>query len=111
MGPWGPMMMQMGTDGAEDIDHMTFEQLLDRFGIGNDRRAAEESTIAALPTTVLTEDDKDDSGGAKQCSICMDDLKAGEKVTRLPCKHGYHHTCITEWLRNVSNCPVCKAAV
>jgi hypothetical protein len=110
------MQMHMGTHGggagaAEDIDNMSFEQLLERFGIGNDRRAAEDSTIASLPTAVLKEDDRDDCGGANQCSICLEDLKAGDEVTRLPCKHGYHHACITEWLRNVSNCPVCKAAV
>jgi hypothetical protein len=94
-----------------NVDQMSYDQLLARFGFGTDARAASESTISSLPTEVLAEDNVDDSGLPNQCAICLENLLCGEQVRRLPCKHIYHTACIDEWLRNVSSCPVCKSRV
>ena len=56
----------------------------------------------------------------KQCSICLDDFKLGDKYIRLPCetenedeKHIFHSgndTCsgIKPWLERNNTCPMCR---
>lgn len=41
-----------------------------------------------------------------RCAICCDDLK--EKGTLLPCGHLYDRECITKWLGEHNQCPVCR---
>lgn len=43
------------------------------------------------------------------CCICLDEIPAGAKVTRLPCNHVFHHACIVEWVEKKKNCPQCRA--
>ncbi|KAL3944469.1 MAG: hypothetical protein SGBAC_001446 [Bacillariaceae sp.] len=47
-----------------------------------------------------------------ECSICLDDFCAGQRVRQLPCGHVFHSTCIARWLveRNAV-CPLCKLDV
>lgn len=49
------------------------------------------------------------------CAICKDALvEDGETeavALRLPCKHVFHETCATMWLRQSSTCPVCRMNV
>ena len=54
---------------------------------------------------------EDGSSGYEEitCSICMVDLKNGERVGDLPCGHHFHVECLKTWVlwRNV--CPLCNA--
>ncbi|CAG9321199.1 unnamed protein product [Blepharisma stoltei] len=45
------------------------------------------------------------------CTICLDELKNGEKVRKLACEHIYHMKCIDSWIQNKSDCPLCKQLV
>lgn len=45
------------------------------------------------------------------CTICLEQVTAGELVRSLPCLHQFHATCIDQWLHQQGTCPVCKLMV
>mmetsp|Transcript_84324 Transcript_84324/g.149041 ORF Transcript_84324/g.149041 Transcript_84324/m.149041 type:complete len:399 (-) Transcript_84324:84-1280(-) len=45
------------------------------------------------------------------CMICLADFSIGEECRRLPCNHVFHLSCVDEWLRRCTDCPICKANV
>ena len=48
---------------------------------------------------------------AETCSICMDELRCGERVRRLECGHVYHQPCVDVWLAKRAVCPLCVRRV
>eukprot|EP00933_Yihiella_yeosuensis_P062155 TRINITY_DN6509_c1_g1_i1.p1 TRINITY_DN6509_c1_g1~~TRINITY_DN6509_c1_g1_i1.p1 ORF type:complete len:259 (-),score=41.98 TRINITY_DN6509_c1_g1_i1:266-1042(-) len=42
------------------------------------------------------------------CTICIKDFSRSEEVRKLRCGHLFHKTCVDEWLRRCSDCPLCK---
>jgi hypothetical protein len=44
----------------------------------------------------------------RNCVICLEDFKSGEKATLLPCVHIFHKNCIKNWLKSKNSCPICK---
>ena len=51
------------------------------------------------------------------CPICLEQMKTGQQIDMLPCKHSFHETCIDRWyLSGLStgkkvgflDCPVCR---
>ena len=40
------------------------------------------------------------------CSICLE--KFDDNHVTLPCKHHYHENCIMKWLKDKTNCPLCR---
>lgn len=51
-----------------------------------------------------------DEGGCSQtkCMICLCDFEIGDDCRRLPCRHVFHASCVDEWLRRCTDCPICK---
>ena len=47
------------------------------------------------------------------CPICLCELAAtGEGgCVRMPCNHGFHDSCLTQWLRSHNTCPVCRTQI
>ncbi len=43
-----------------------------------------------------------------KCSICLEDIKIGNKVRILVCGHNYHQECLDNWLRINDTCPICR---
>jgi E3 ubiquitin-protein ligase RNF115/126 len=41
-----------------------------------------------------------------RCSICCEDLK--DRACKLPCGHLFNKDCISEWLGQHNQCPVCR---
>ena len=44
-----------------------------------------------------------------ECSICLKKFK-NDNIT-LPCNHNYHEKCITLWLNEKMNCPLCRTNI
>lgn len=40
-----------------------------------------------------------------ECSICLEDLKQGDVIARLPCLCVYHKSCIDSWFQVKRSCP------
>ncbi|KAG7120461.1 putative RING finger protein P32A8.03c like [Verticillium longisporum] len=49
--------------------------------------------------------------GMAECTICIDELKKGEEVVYLPCKHWFHDTCVVMWLKEHNTCPICRTPI
>jgi len=49
---------------------------------------------------------------AEQCAVCINVVRDGEAVRRLPsCAHTFHAPCIDGWLPAHATCPMCRADV
>lgn len=93
-----------------DIDNMTYDQLLARFGDGteNQDRGASAGQIASLPTSTVT-NPNDLPNDCRECIVCMENFKRGDVRRTLPCLHSeFHAECVDRWLKSNATCPVCK---
>jgi hypothetical protein len=44
----------------------------------------------------------------RQCSICIEDFCEESAIILTGCNHCYHEKCLTDWIVNKNNCPVCR---
>jgi hypothetical protein len=42
------------------------------------------------------------------CSVCCQPLSEGFLLSKLPCGHIYHTTCVVPWLQSTCTCPICR---
>ncbi|XP_058023450.1 E3 ubiquitin-protein ligase Praja-2 isoform X3 [Ahaetulla prasina] len=68
---------------------------------------ASKESIDCLPQIIITED-HNAVGQEQCCAICCSEYIKEEIVTELPCRHFFHVTCITLWLKKSGTCPVCR---
>lgn len=101
MGRAGPGMTHVNPD------HMSYEQLLQAYGNGSENLGAEERQIRSLPSSTIEDVDRLPAD-SRQCSICLEDFKEGDKRKIMPCLHGFHADCVDKWLRSNGSCPICK---
>ena len=95
---------------APDIDNMSYDQLLARFGDGteNQDRGASAGQIASLPTSTVT-NPNDLPDDCRECIVCMENFKRGDVRRTLPCLHSdFHSECVDRWLQSNKTCPICK---
>jgi hypothetical protein len=45
------------------------------------------------------------------CSVCLDEMKVGDTIVSLPCKHFFHEDCVVAWLSSHNTCPVCRSPI
>lgn len=83
----------VGPDGvqAEVIEGRSVEHVYQ----SRSRQASAESSTRPV------EDDT-------KCMVCMEPFTEGVLLRTLPCLHRYHKSCVDEWLRRKSTCPICK---
>lgn len=71
------------------------------------------SQIQSLPWEIAGDFSQVELGeGPCECPICINDLKPGDSIRRLPgCRHAFHRSCIDLWLLRNGDCPLCKSNV
>mmetsp|Transcript_21597 Transcript_21597/g.26746 ORF Transcript_21597/g.26746 Transcript_21597/m.26746 type:complete len:450 (-) Transcript_21597:25-1374(-) len=92
---------------TQNIDNMSYDQLLDMFGDGSENRGASSGVISRLPTRSISNLD-DLPEDKRQCMVCLDDFKTGQTIRTLPCLHNFHDNCVDKWLSVNASCPICK---
>jgi hypothetical protein len=71
---------------------------------------ATENAIASLPKKKLNEEMLGPEMKG-ECTICIDEVRVGDEVLVLPCKHWFHEECASLWLKQHNSCPVCRATI
>jgi len=110
-GLFNPADAQVG-DGVytqEAFDRI-ISQLMEQNQTGLAPGPASAAAIASLPIKSIDESDLSDTGKA-ECSICMDEVNIGDKVTSLPCRHWFHGECVKAWLNEHDSCPQCRQGI
>ncbi|KAL3650475.1 hypothetical protein CASFOL_006878 [Castilleja foliolosa] len=96
-----------------DPDRMTYEELQSLGeSVGRESRGLSADLISRLPTfkykvSLFSKKKKE----KEECVICCAEYKNGAKLTTLPCAHQYHSNCITPWLQQNKQCPICQKEV
>mmetsp|Transcript_54827 Transcript_54827/g.152052 ORF Transcript_54827/g.152052 Transcript_54827/m.152052 type:complete len:391 (-) Transcript_54827:142-1314(-) len=113
------MLFGPGGLGSAAADPRLVEQLLGGAGglfSGAPQQQAEQrsgppptsaSALRSLPRIKVTAYDIA-ANESTECSICLDELVAGQPALRIPCGHLYHEDCVKDWLRKSNECPVCR---
>ncbi|KAM0969270.1 hypothetical protein ACFXTH_017527 [Malus domestica] len=93
-----------------DVDNMSYEELLaleDRIGYVS-TGLSEEVAVKSLKRShyfVFTEENTQKDF----CSICQEDFVEEDELGTLDCGHGFHISCIKQWLGYKNVCPMCKS--
>ena len=66
---------------------------------GHYQRPTDKQLLNEFPETKIDDINKLDPE-KRNCVICLEDFKSGEKATLLPCVHLFHKNC--------NSCPICK---
>ncbi|KAL6882657.1 hypothetical protein ACP4OV_011347 [Aristida adscensionis] len=91
---------QVVEEDAIDPDNMTYEEL-QQLGeaIGTESKGLPERVIALLPTSTYKTGIFSRKEKHEECVICCMAYKSRDRLTKLPCTHQYHQTCVTKWLQ------------
>ena len=69
-----------------------------------------DTIVNELPEITIDSVDKLD-GDKKDCTICLNSFKHGDKALILPCIHIFHTDCIKNWFKTQNTCPICKVKI
>ncbi|XP_043693583.1 E3 ubiquitin-protein ligase At4g11680-like [Telopea speciosissima] len=88
--------------------------------MGSADRGASDDQISHLPSWKYMQVDShsrpgdgaecnsDPENENSECCICLAKYRDKEEVKQLPCSHNFHQSCVDQWLRIISSCPLCK---
>lgn len=85
--------------------------LMDANPQSNAAPPASESAIANLEKKPMDEAMIAKEGGKAECTVCIEEIKVGDEVVFLPCKHWFHEGCVTMWLKEHNTCPICRTPI
>mmetsp|Transcript_69965 Transcript_69965/g.109448 ORF Transcript_69965/g.109448 Transcript_69965/m.109448 type:complete len:491 (+) Transcript_69965:81-1553(+) len=72
---------------------------------GLDADHVEQFTVTFISDVEMHEDFGEISS---LCTFCLDDMKVGEELCRLPCMHTFHKRCVHAWLERDRRCMLCR---
>lgn len=72
-------------------------------------KGVSETETSRLPFIIIK--NKDLHFLEKSCSICLDQFQIGDSMVTIPCFHQFHKECISKWLHEKANCPICDRNV
>ena len=93
--------------GGNMVNQNELNELIDRMLHHTRENPTDTAIVSELPETKIDDIKKLDND-KKNCVICMEDFKNGDKTTNLPCLHMFHTNCIQSWLKKQNTCPICK---
>lgn len=108
---WGFLFDDMLSDdeddgGAHDGQYEQWDEALDPNN-GARLRPATDATIKALPVVAYADVKKEED---VRCVVCCEEFKDEQYIVLLPCKHFLCvGECTEHWLKQVDNCPICRA--
>lgn len=82
------------------------------FGLESKKDSADllgpSSEVYGSVNTILTLEPSEKTELDRECVICLEDLKPGDKVSRLECLCVFHYRCIKDWFnkKGYGECPV-----
>eukprot|EP00434_Breviolum_minutum_P005576 symbB.v1.2.004918.t1/scaffold263.1/size248082/19 len=110
--PPGLQMMLLNT---EAIAGGYEERLIEVQDILSRRHGMQQEHIERIPAQrwnpETDHDGHNDHNGQTTCMVCLNAFEANNEVRQLPCGHVFHVSCIDEWLRRCTDCPICKTNV
>ncbi|CAM8981080.1 unnamed protein product [Rhodiola kirilowii] len=83
-------------------------EILDNESTARKVPPASKEVVAKLPIITLTDEILKNLGHDAECSICKENLVAGDRMQELPCKHTFHPPCLKPWLDEHNSCPICR---
>lgn len=95
---WQMRIADMSNDDIHDI----YEEVAARGLSGN--------ALKKLPCYIMLDESK--ATHSICCTICLQDIEAGEIARSLPrCDHTFHLVCVDKWLIRHGSCPMCRQDV
>ncbi|KAG8637022.1 NEP1-interacting protein 1 isoform X1 [Manihot esculenta] len=89
----------------------TYREISDIYDTSGNRGLS-KNCIEKLPQLTLQHSHNFDQCHQFCCSICLQDLKDGESVRKIPyCGHLFHMDCLDKWLARNGSCPMCRNCV
>uniref|UniRef100_A0A7S4DYU4 RING-type domain-containing protein n=1 Tax=Lotharella globosa TaxID=91324 RepID=A0A7S4DYU4_9EUKA len=81
--------------------------------ISRQHRMSAMNATPTIPYRPVEEESEEDAMILNsRCVICMEDFVEGEELKALPCRHGFHASCIDPWLAEHSErCPICNQSL
>lgn len=88
-------------DGEEEVGGMD-----GRSSSGNDLDLGIPGLTTETPKH--RKDKRNSTGSGERCSICVSELRIGDEVFVLGCRHLFHRDCLAQWLSHRGSCPNCR---
>ncbi|KAB1217847.1 E3 ubiquitin-protein ligase SDIR1 [Morella rubra] len=108
----------LDADNVPSVPSMTEEEInalpVHKYKVAGPQKSGSPVQQATSSGSAEKQDNANVSGSTKAsedeltCSVCLEQVNAGDLIRSLPCLHQFHANCIDPWLRQQGTCPVCK---
>ena len=91
-----------------DFTDQDYERLLTLDNVSVAKKGLSVDAMARRGVVTRAWGENQNPSDAPRCAVCLEGFSRGDCVSRLPCTHQYHRTCIERWLSSHVECPVCR---